>query len=289
MHHILAHQNDTGQINLLKASSVAYKKAKSKEFLFTYALCFLAIGYPAVYIFIKNEDLKHLLFALSLLITIGSWVTADYFKGNTTKGALLKEQFDIALFKIPWRFVLRNPEPDDVVLELAGEYKDVPIKDWYPSNLSDKVPQNTAIAICQRISCAWDIRLRERFNIVLYFILGIYTFAVLILWAFKSVDGRTVFLLYFSTLSFYSHLITMIRGHRGAIKKRKEITSKLDIYIDNKKDFKEQDLRDIQNELYYIRQEPSNIPDYYCRLYNPKIARLFSEYVENINGLYNKA
>lgn len=285
MHPVLIHQNDTEALQLLKASSVAYKKAKSKEFLFTYALCLLALAYPAVYIFIKNEDLKHSLFALSLLITIGTWVTADYFKGNTTKGALLKEQFDILLFKLPWRFTLRKPEQDDMI-ELAKQYNDVPIQDWYPPNLSEKVPANTAIAICQRISSSWDIRLRESFNIVLYFVLGVYTFAVLLLWAFNSVDSRTVFLLYFSTLSFYTHFITMIRGHRGAIKKRKVITNKLDNNIENKVAFSDTDLRDVQNELYYIRQEPSKVPDFFCKQANSKIAQLFKDYIDRINKNY---
>lgn len=285
MHPVLERQNDADAILLLKASAVAYKKAKSKEFLFTYGLCFLALAYPAVYIFIKDENLKHSLFAFSLLITIGTWVTADYFKGNTTKGAHLKEQFDIYLFRLPWRFILKKPEQDDIV-DLASQYKDLPIRDWYPPNISEKIPANTAIAICQRISSSWDIRLREYFNIVLYFVLGAYTFSVLLLWAFNSVDSRTVFLLYFSTLSFYTHFITMIRGHKGAIKKRKDITAKLDNNIEKKTAFTDSDLRDVQNELYYIRQEPSKVPDYFCKRFNPKIGQLFKDYVERINKIY---
>jgi hypothetical protein len=287
MHTILTHQNDETQITLLKASSIAYKNAKSKEFLFSYALAFLALAYPVVYIFIKDENIKHSLFALSLFITVTTWVTADYFKGNTTKGALIKEQFDISLYNLPWRFTLQKPNQDDI-LALAKQYKgkDEALQNWYPPNLLETIPTNTAIAICQRISSAWDIRLREFFNIVLYFILGIYTFGVLLLWAFNSVDSRTIFLLYFSTLSFYSHLITMTRGHKAAIKKRKEITAKLDSHIERKEPFTEQQLRDVQNELYYIRQESSKVPDYFCKKQNGKIAVLFQEYVQKINGIY---
>lgn len=286
MHTLFITQNSDCAKQLLKASAVAYRNAKSKEFVFTYSLCFLAIAYPVTYIFLKDEGIKHFLFAISLLITVGTWFLTDYFKGNTTKGALLKEEFDTQLYNLPWRFMLKKVDPVEVI-ELADQYRGSEINNWYPSNISSSVPHTAAIAVCQRISSSWDIGLRAKFNGILYAVLIVYTLAVFFLYVIKSVDGKTIFLLYFSTLSFYTHVINLIRGNKAAIKKRKEVIAKLDDYINHKKTFGTEDLRDVQDELYTIRQEPSKIPDWFCSIHYKKINAIQEKYVEErVNSLY---
>ena len=114
----------------------------------------------------------------------------------------------------------------------------------------------------------------------------IYTVAVFILWAVKSVDGRTIFLLYFSTLSFYTHILTLIRGNTTAIKKRKAIVSKLDEYINSRTPFTKDNLRDIQDEIYNIRQEPAKVPDFFFRMYDKKLQKTFEAYIQEVNKIY---
>jgi len=278
-------QNSPELIRLLKASTVAYKNAKSREFAVTYILLFLAIAYPITYIFLKDNSVKESLFAVSFFVTVTTWVLTDYFKGNTTKGALLKEQFDVLLFGLPWKFMLPKPDMADVV-SLEKEYTGNEIQDWYPTNISEIIPENTEVAICQRISSSWDIMIRSKYKSFLTISLFAYTFLVFMLWVIKSVDGRTIFLLYFSSLSFYSHIITLIRGNASAIKKRTTIVSKLDDYINNKKQFTKDNLRDVQDEIYTIRQEPAKVPDFYFRLYNRKIKETFELYIQFVNSIY---
>lgn len=286
MHPLLQKQNETEFVNLLKASAYAYRKAKTKEYMITAFLILLAIGYPFAYIITRSETFKLWLFGGSFVITLLTWFLADYFKGNTTKGALLKEEFDTKLFGLPWRFLLQKVNPVEV-LELAGKYKKGNIENWYPANLSEKVPHNIAVAVCQRISSSWDKMLRSRFNTTLYVVLGCYMLAVFVLWLTNSVDLKTVFLLYFSTLSFHGHIISLIRGNNNAIKKRTQVEDKLDYYIQNNKPLGTEDLRDVQDELYTIRQEPSKIPDWFCRIHYKKINAIQEKYVEErVNSLY---
>ena len=284
-HRILENQNDPELIRLLQASAVAYKNAKSQEFIFTYVLIFLAIAYPISYVFIKNDNVKQSLFGVAFLVTVLTWFLTDTFKGNTSKGALLKEQFDVTLFNLPWKFLL--PKTDMVeVIKLSKQYKGNPIQDWYSPNISENIPDNTVIAICQRVNSGWDIELRSKYKTSLIVMLIIYTIAVFILWAVKSVDGRTIFLLYFSLLSFYTHILTLIRGNTGAIRKRKSIVTKLDEYINNKKEFQIGNLRDVQDEIYNIRQEPAKVPDFFFRLYNKKLQEEFEDYIQEVNKRY---
>ena len=91
-------QNKHENIELLKASNVAYNTAKSNEFKFSYVFLALSILYPLTYIILQNENAKHGLFAVSLCLTVLYQLFVNWFKGNTTMGALLKEEFDLNVF-----------------------------------------------------------------------------------------------------------------------------------------------------------------------------------------------
>jgi hypothetical protein len=288
MHPQLSLQNDPELLKFLKASTVAYANAKSKEFIFSYVLFFLSVAYPISYIFIKNEDLKYILFIISFLVTISSWIFADYFKGNTTKGAVYKEKFDVMLFELPWKFMLPQPETLETN-KLSRAYKGVEIIDWYPTEISSNIPKYTAIAICQRVSSGWDIELRTQYKNILLTILTVYTIAIFLLWTSTSQDGRVVFSLYFSTLSYYTHLISLIKGNKNSINKRQKIVSKLDSYINKKKEFTLDNLRDIQDEIYNTRQEPSKVPNIFFRMYNNKIKTELEDYIAITNAIYDSA
>ncbi len=58
MNQTINKQNDYELIKLLKASTVAYSKAKSGEIKVTYFLIFLVFAYPVSYILIGNENIK---------------------------------------------------------------------------------------------------------------------------------------------------------------------------------------------------------------------------------------
>ena len=262
-----AYQNLPENIKLLQASSAAYKKAKSKEFIFTYVILLLAIIYPFSYVFSDNEDMKLILFGCSFLITVLTQILTTYFSGNTSKGALLKEEFDVRLFQIPWKFTL--PKPDQAeISKLSLQYKGNPIKDWYSPNLLPSIPKSTAIGICQRINCGWDIELRTLYRNTLQIIMISYSMLLLIFIVVTGIDGKTIFSILFSILSFYTHFINLISGNTTAIKKRKAISQKLDEYVNNQKELSIQNLRDIQDEIYNTRKETAKVPDFFFRQYD---------------------
>ncbi|MBK6484288.1 MAG: hypothetical protein IPG01_14430 [Chitinophagaceae bacterium] len=157
-------QNLPENIELLKASNVAYNNAKSNEFKFSYVFLSLSILYPIAYILLKDyETIKHGLFAVSLCLTVLYQLFSNWFKGNTTMGALLKEEFDLNVFGLPRKFMLAELEPVDVG-RMADRYKGNEIKDWYSTKISGTILKNTTIAICQRVNCKWDADLRKEFN-----------------------------------------------------------------------------------------------------------------------------
>lgn len=287
MHPELSHQNNPDLVKYLKASTVAYNNAKSKEFLFSWVLFFLTIAYLLLYLFFKTNDYaKFILSIVSLFITIISWIIAGYFKGNTSKGALYKEKFDTLLYKLPWKFMLTPPDNVEVV-KLANSYKGKVISDWYPNDISASIPKHTAIAICQRVSSGWDIELRTRYRAILIGICVVHPFCIFLLWSYFSTDGKLLFSIYFACMSFYTHLITLIRGNTGTINKRQKIVNKLDSYINDKKEFAIDNLRDVQDEIYSAREEPSKVPNSISRRFNANLKALFIDYVADINKTYD--
>ncbi|MBK6484289.1 MAG: hypothetical protein IPG01_14435 [Chitinophagaceae bacterium] len=99
-------------------------------------------------------------------------------------------------------------------------------------------------------------------------------------------DFMTTFLLMFSLASVYTHFITMIRGNFSAIAKREKIIAKLDSYINHKKIFATENLRDVQDEILSARQEPAKVPDSYFKKFNPKFQQDHKKYIERVNKIY---
>jgi len=286
MNSILNYQNEPVNIKLLKASTVAYSKAKAGENKISIFFIFLAFAYPISYIIIGDERVKLTLFGCSFLLAVLVLVFTDSFKGKTSKGAILKEEFDIALFNLPWKSTLRRPDHAEVS-KLSLQYKGEEIRDWYSLNLSEAIPKNISIAVLQHTNTSWDIDLRKLFSGCLTGFVVAYSITLWIFLVFINADGKTIFLIYFAILSFYTHFITLIRGHISAINKRKAISSYLDEIIRNKRNIGINKLRDIQDEIYSSRLEPAKVPDFFFRMFWKRMNASAEDYIQLINKFYN--
>jgi len=286
-HEILLKQNDNEHLKLLRASTSAYRSAKTGEISVTYSLLFLSIAYPIAYIFIKDETTKHILFGGSFSITVFVLIFSGVFKGNTSKGAIFKEEFDTSLFGLPWKSTLRKPDHIEVS-HFAKQYKGEEIKDWYSTNLSTSIPNNIAIAVLQHTNTSWDIQLRKTYRQwLIYFLLG-YSTVLTIIIIVLNIDSMTVFLLFFSLLSFYSHFANLIKGHSSAIEKREAISKHLDEIIQNKKYIGINELRDVQDEIYITRQEAAKVPNFFFEWYKEQMNEEAEDYIKSVNEIYGK-
>jgi ABC-type multidrug transport system fused ATPase/permease subunit len=285
MNPILSSQNHPENIKLLKASAAAYSKAKGGELKITYLLLFLAVAYPICYLNKLDVNIKYILFGFSFLITLLGQLFADRFKGNTSKGAIFKEEFDTKIFELPWKSTLKKPDRSEII-HYAKQYRGREIKDWYSANLSSTISNNISIAILQHTNTSWDIELRKTYSRWLFNIFVFYTIALIIICVIIQTEILNVFLLFFSLLSFYVHILTLMRGHKAAISKREAISNHLDEIIRSKKDISIVELRDIQDEIYYTRQESAKVPDFFFRWYKKQMDLEAEEYIAEVNDLY---
>jgi hypothetical protein len=286
MNETIRHQNDAEPLKLLKSSIVAYTKAKYWEIKITLFLSFLAIAYPIYYVFSKNENIKLTLFGCSFLLTILVQLFFTFFKGNTYKGALLKEKFDVLVLGLPKKTTTKDIDHAEIS-KLSLDYKGPQINNWYSQNLSVEIPRNISIAILQHSNSHWDIELRKKYRDWLAGFLIAYSIALFAFFVLLKVDGRTQFSIGFSILSFYTHFFTLIRGQSSVIEKRELISKKLDNVIRKVKDISIEELRDIQDEIFLTRQEPAKIPDFFFNLYKVKMVAQSEDYIESVNKIYS--
>jgi hypothetical protein len=94
-------------------------------------------------------------------------------------------------------------------------------------------------------------------------------------------------LILFSLLSVFTHFITLICGHSRTIDKRETISKHLDEFIRNRKYIETNELKDIQNEVYSIRQEAAKVPNFFFRWYQKQLNIEVEEYIEEVKNLYN--
>jgi hypothetical protein len=283
----LLKQNNDEAILLLRASTYAYAKAKRAENTITLVLLFLAFAYPIFYVLSKDDQTKLMLFQVSFFLTVFVQIFTPSFKGNTSKGALLKEEFDTTLFGLPWKTTLKKIDPFEVS-KLSVSYKGKEIKDWYPTNFNDNIPDKVLIAICQRCNTAYDIELRKKYSFLLFVFLIIYTIAFALTIVFKNIGGNAIFFICFSIISFYTHFVTIIRGHRSVIEKRTAINSKLDSFIFGNVEPTTQELRDIQDEIYITRQENAKVPNLFFRFCKKGMNKDFDDFVNRVNKQFGK-
>lgn len=280
-------QNNPELLKLLRASTVAYTKAKAWEIQFSYSIAFLAMAYPISYILIKDETVKLTLFGCSFFLTILLQLVTGKLKGNTSKGAIFKEEFDTILFGLPWKSTIKKPDHSEVS-KLSLQFKGSEIKDWYSCNLLLTIPHNTAIAILQHSNTSWDIELRKSFRDWIIGILASYSILLFSIFVIMKVDGLTMFFTAFSILSFYIHFISLIRGHSSAIQKREYISEHLDEIIQRKQNISVESLRDIQDEIYWTRLESAKVPNFFFRFYRKRMDAIAEDYIETINEIYAK-
>ena len=285
MNEIIESQNSPELIRLLKASIVAYSKAKRWETTISYFLIFLAVAYPISYLLIKQESFKLGLFGFSFFLSVMIQIITGSLRSNTSKGAIFKEEFDTMLFNLPWKSTLKKPDHSEVS-SFSTQYKGNEIKDWYSINLLNSIPHNTTVAILQHSNTSWDIELRKSFRVWLKGILIFYSLLLSSFFVIMKIDGLTIFFVAFSILSFYTHFISLIRGHSSAIDKREAISIYLDTLILNKKDINIETLRDIQDEIYITRQESSKVPDFFFRIKQERMNAIAEDYIETVNKIY---
>jgi SMODS-associating 4TM effector domain len=154
-------QNTVANLRLLAAQRQLYSQAKVFQRLHLLGALILQVAAPVVLIVAPHLDV-----AMACIGGAGfllSWLLLDRAQDQKVRrAATIQEQFDVAVFGLPWNSTLVGDRilPELVNAAAAGFKGNTDdLKDWYPDLDALAYPLNVVHA--QRANLVWDSRLRR--------------------------------------------------------------------------------------------------------------------------------
>ncbi len=178
---IIEDQNTQQQLERLAAQRYIY--SQSKKLLFLQMLLTIAIPITLTIDATIEQNLKVWAAFYGVLISfMDVAVIEQYQKSMKTCAAKIQELFDCDVLRIKWNELKLGTRPDiETIIEAAENVKKKQIEyeklmNWYPTVVA-QLPLFWARLVCQRTNCRWNIKLRQRYRIVL--LVGVILLALL--------------------------------------------------------------------------------------------------------------
>ena len=202
---------------------------------------------------------------LSIAMLVVSAVLSSACKNQKELAASIQQEFDVDVYQMPWDdklFGARKNLNDEIAGAskkiLENDHEKELLYDWYTTAV-ELLPQNKAIAECQKENFNWDAGLRKRykfFNIVLLSLLIIASFTVCL------VKGQTVEVLLlklFMVLPALKWTVNNITELNEDLKRMEPIERA----VYSRKDKSMDQLQFIQKDIYVNRKAAVKIPDWF--------------------------
>lgn len=165
MSNIPVRQNESRQLQLLKAQRVLYSSSK-KYFNWRTGLAFVFATFGPAIISL-NIDLSG--YAAVIII---AYLLLDkfFFERQEVKkrksAAKVQELFDTTVLDLPWNKVVAGERPEEEIISTAlhvkSRDKGEKLENWYATDVG-RVEEGLARLLCQRTNAWWDTALRSSF------------------------------------------------------------------------------------------------------------------------------
>jgi hypothetical protein len=204
----------------------------------------------------------------------GAWLFASRLllerlkREHQLKGATAQEMFDCGVFKLDWNETLVRRLSEEEIRGASGSMSDADrVRDWYPT--SEAMPWPRSVLVCQRANAVWARRQHRAYSRVLMIGAGAWAiFGVIV----AVVDGAslTTYLVTIALPSLPALLdaTEFARAHSTNAEKRQLVEDKADDLLKNGGGTN-QDLREIQDQLFNLRRDAPLVPRWFYRLVRP--------------------
>jgi len=288
MNDIPTKQNAVHFIELLKAQRVAYSQCKTFQ-VFDIVGLFIAILFPLLAL--KYPNSQNVINAFGVLWTIAYLVTEVYRKNKTAQGAIIQEQFDTELYELEWNEILcKDKVSIDIIQQLSKKYKKNDLTNWYSLKISNSLPRQIAVLLCQRINFSWEVTQRKAFVTFLTILVSIYYFIYIAIGFQNNIGFYDLLVLLSPSISFLIYCVLNILSLQTHIKSKNEtlkvIDKELDKYRQNRSLPTTQTSRQIQDVIFNDRAVPEKIPDWYFRLNRNKNEHFIDDLIMKIQNTF---
>lgn len=285
MNEIQVTQNKVEFIQLLTAQRNAYSKAKKYQIIEVIALL-LSIALPFRTMFDKNLTKNLFLFGFIWLLF---YLTLEYFrKKRILQGAKIQEEFDTRLFKLPWNTIkCDNKVKSETKVKLADKDQSGDFKNWYSTEITNEIPHNIAVLLCQRINCSWELDLRRKFLFFLLSLAFIY-YLIMVLFSIYTDYNIYEFLLFISPSSaFIVYIIKNGRAFKNQYDRKNNVLEKIDGILEGLPEGSLpsiETLRQLQDEIFQSRIVSENIPDWFYKRFKNNNENMTDKIIRNIKS-----
>ncbi|MDQ1501626.1 MAG: hypothetical protein QOI86_4966 [Actinomycetota bacterium] len=269
---IAERQNDVDMIELLCAASWHYGVAKRWHLARVFGTLVLALAAPVV-TFWAPEAAEWVAAVAALWVMVGRTVLAGAEEKSMRSGVTAQEQFDTAVFALPWHEALadRPLEHEDVVhaCDHMSDEKRAKKRDWYPD--TGATPWPLDVVLCQRASATWGRRAHDQYASVLALIAGAWFISGIVMGvaADVSLTGYLIKLFLPSQPAFLD-AIELIRSHRSASVQKARLETMTNELWDRGSatagSVSGNDCRSVQDHSYRLRRHSPQIAEWYYRL-----------------------
>ncbi|MEC3874657.1 S-4TM family putative pore-forming effector [Chryseobacterium salviniae] len=274
MNNIKVNQEKPENLKLLKSQRVIYYQAKNIYKWQLSLTIIVVIFLNFIKIFQKdlfNEDITAYITIVSVTITLLDLLFfSSLLSKMKTNAAKIQELFDCSIYGLDWNITNSGEKPDNWSIEEAlnkyVENPKAPVTNWYHIDLNG-LSQKEAILRCQLTNLEYDRKLRFLFKndcIILASIIVVLSF-IIATFMDASLKG---YLTHFisPSLPLIVILIKIIIDNQKAVKALEEVRNVANKISSDKSKLTMQNLRQLQDKLFFSRKDSVLIPENYYLL-----------------------
>ena len=276
---ILKRQDTETNIDKLLAQRKLYSYAKT----FKWSFVFITIIFPIIISLLDNfrvEEIKEWknIYIIYVVIAFIIGIIFDNLTNNyKDKAAVIQEEFDISVFSIPKRKYLINmiDANPNIIRKYSKKDKEntnkvEAVKNWYPIEIG-KVRTNISVLLCQRANVYYDETVRIIYKRGLI-VLSILFFIVLLF--MSLIKGFTIEALLYKVLIPMLPIVSFLHEENkdvnASINNLKNLKEKIEGLLEGlsiNEIIETQDLREVQDMIYYNRKLSVLIPDFIYKIF----------------------
>lgn len=179
-------------------------------------------------------------------------------------GAQAQELFDCAVLGTGWNDALAKSLSEEEVRKASRDMSDADdVRDWYPTDSNAGWP--TSVLICQRSNAVWSRRQHRAYSTILAVAAAVWSVVgVVVAVADGASLGEYLATIALPSLPAVLDAAEMSRSHREASDRRGQLEARTAELLDAES-VSAQDLREVQDQLFDLRQEGPLIPDRFYR------------------------
>lgn len=208
-------------------------------------------------------------------------------KSKLSIGAKIQEHFDTVLFDIQWNSTLcRDKISIDTITELANDYDENDLKNWYSLEITPNLDKNIAVILCQRINLSWENILKFKYSKAL--LTCVIPYYSIILRIVISINYGV-----FDTMKLISPTIPfLVYGVQNFYNVKSQRDTKRQLIQDNDNELNDYNnarilpaetiLRNIQDVIYNERNRIEKTPDWFYKIHKQKFENRTDEVIRNI-------